>query len=137
MNKHKLLIEYDFEFALLGISCHVKDYKLCWLLNKSIQVEFSQSDPIELAAGKKKVNYNVFMHDDEEMCTQFFIIANKSDGHYLVPEQKNIDYWLKVEGNYDENDVMELQKKIKPIPGVLTVFQLEVSKLKSKQNFIF
>jgi hypothetical protein len=33
--KHTLSFELEFDFEVIGISCHQKDFKLCWSINET------------------------------------------------------------------------------------------------------
>ena len=57
MAKTKLTldIEYDYEFILIGISCHSRDYKLCWAINKQQGFNFIKEAEIELTTKKTKL----------------------------------------------------------------------------------
>ena len=139
MSKHKLEIEYDYDFHLLGISSHDKDYKFCWALNEKLGTDFRKGDDILIREKKSKDpdHFSVYEYQDEEMFTDFFIIVNRSGTALLIPEQKQADYLLMIKGNMTEEEKKEMMKKIKEITNVLTVFDIDPDKLKSKQNLIF
>ena len=40
--KYTLLEEYDYDFTLIGISCHAKDYRICWSINQRFGYDFDQ-----------------------------------------------------------------------------------------------
>jgi hypothetical protein len=39
MKKSKLLIDYEFDFELLGLSASAKGYKLAWELNQVLGIQ--------------------------------------------------------------------------------------------------
>ena len=46
--KHLLEEKYEFDFNLLGICCHEKDYRLCWAVNSTLRLNLSKTkDDIE------------------------------------------------------------------------------------------
>ena len=139
MNKFKLDIEYDYDFTLFGISCHEKDYRICWALNNKLRLEFKKVQDIELKEKKKKENtkYPLFEFIDEEVHREYFIISNRSDSALLIPEQKHADYFLMVRGNFNDAEKEILLKNIKSIQIILTAFEIQPNELKSKQNLIF
>ena len=139
MNKFKLDIEYDYDFALFGISCHEKDYRICWALNNKMRLQLKKTQDIELKEKKKKENthYPLFEFIDEEAHREYFIISNRSDSAPLIPEQKQADYFLMIRGNLNTNEKEIILKSIKSIQIVLTAFEIEPNELKSKQNLIF
>jgi hypothetical protein len=56
--------------------------------------------------------------------------------YHLVPEYRDVDYFLKIE--HDELDVEEkILKSVLTIPKVITAYLVDSSKLKSKNNLIF
>ena len=43
MKKKHLQFEIELDFSLVGISCHLKDYRFVWLLNKALKSNFIQT----------------------------------------------------------------------------------------------
>ncbi|MCB0381697.1 MAG: IPExxxVDY family protein, partial [Flavobacteriales bacterium] len=58
MSKIILSLEEDYDFALLGISCHTKDYRLCWELNKVLNFDLVRSTDLEI--NKTTINKSSF-----------------------------------------------------------------------------
>ena len=56
MSKLSLNFEEDYSFLLIGISCHAKDYRLCWELNKLLNFDFARADDLEINSKKKEIN---------------------------------------------------------------------------------
>ena len=139
MAKHKLDIEYEYDFHLIGISSHDKDYRFCWALNNTLHMEFERGKDIQIREKKNKEadNFSVYEYQDEEMYTDYFILVNRSGNAMLLPEQKQADFLLMVKGNMSEEEKSKLIKHIKEIPNVLTAFDIDPEKLKAKGNLIF
>src|SRR4051812_28717467 len=99
--KFKLDIEYDYEFILIGISCHEKDYRLCWAINNKLSYNFKSSQDLEIKEKRKKNPswHSLYIYEEEEKFREFFIIANKSNDRFLIPEQKQADFFLIIKGN--------------------------------------
>jgi hypothetical protein len=53
---------------------------------------------------------------------------------YLIPERKEVDYFLKMEG---EEYGLKVLAVLLSVPKVITAYRLETSKLKSKYNLIY
>ena len=64
------------------------------------------------------------------------LISNKSNGRFLVPENKAADYFL-ILYDFNEYEAREMLVKIRKINVVLTAFEVDVSILKSKENLLF
>lgn len=137
--KHLLEDEYEFDFILLGVSCHEKDYRLCWAMNQALEISLSKEErDIEVII--KKSNrcslHSMFTYFDEDNEIEYRLIANRSTMGVLVPEKSQADYLLMISDNYFSS-TNELKKKVNEIPFVLTSFIIEVESLKSKENLIF
>lgn len=142
MAKTKLTldIEYDYEFILIGISCHARDYRLCWALNKEIGFDFVKDDDIELRTKKNQTitSFSKFSYYDEDQRLKYILISNKGTNDYLVPEQKKqADYLLMIEGSMADAEQNEFITRLKQIELIQLAFKIEVDSLKSKQNLLF
>lgn len=137
--KYTLEEEYDYDFRLIGISCHEKDYRICWGINNQLCLSLAKEEA-ELEVQIKKTNtyskhalYSYFQEDTEN---EFILLTNRSKSGFLLPEQAHADYLLMIKESYDVN-LVEVIFKIKSIPFVLTAFEVGVEELKSKENLIF
>lgn len=137
----KYLLEDDFEydFKLVGISCHERDYRVCWGVNHSLALPLSKEEK-EIEVFHKKNNrhsrhtlFSTYSFDSEE---EVHLIANRSKSGYLIPEQTHADYLLLIKGDGILN-IEEVVPRLKKIGFILTAFNIEVSQLKSKENLIF
>ena len=45
MTKKLLRVNLETTFSLLGISCHLKDFRFAWTINKYLQLDFKKSKP--------------------------------------------------------------------------------------------
>jgi hypothetical protein len=143
--KKKLLIENDYDFFLFGISCAEKPYRLCWALNGQFKATFSKDKDIEISVGVGKqekkhsaiLKFPMFVFRNEEMFTEYRIITNKIASKFLIPEFKQADYLLMVQGGMPYSEKSAILKKIKEVPFIQTAFEIDPKKIKSKENFVF
>lgn len=163
MGKHTLEIEYDYDFVLIGISSHEKDYRFCWALNNKLKLELVKQDSLEIK-GKKQTTpsyFSFFTFDDEDQYMEYSVIANlseskslafkegtlfgteaspgsdQSENEFLIPEHKQMNYFFVIRGEMENEEVEELMKQIREIDNVLTTIRIDANSLRSKQNLIF
>jgi hypothetical protein len=162
--KHTLEVSYDYDFLLIGISSHEKDYRICWALNKKLGLDLKKTDSLEIK-GKKHTTpsyFSFFVFDKEEDFLEYSVIANfsenksmdmkthslfgvdddnehHSENELLIPEQKQMNYFFVIRGDGEitEEFADDLVKQIKEIDVVLTAVKIDATQLKSKQNLIF
>ncbi len=137
MSKISLTFEEDYSFLLIGISCHAKDYRLCWELNKLLNFDLTRANDHEISNKKKEKNsYSFYEYFDEEHYLEYYLIANRGNDAYLIPEQKTVDFFLMIKGNLSEQKLQTLLYTINSLSLVSTSFTIDPNQLKSKQNLI-
>lgn len=162
MAKHVLKLADDYDFVLIGISSHEKEYRICWALNNKFNFEFKKVDSLEIKGKKQETPsfFSLFKYEDQDEFVEYFVIANlsesksveakkytlfkenakesaSSENEFLIPEHKNMNYFFVIKGEIAADAIKETIKKIKEIDLVLTAVHIDVAQLKSKQNLIF
>lgn len=137
MTKFTFNIEEDYDFSLIGISCHAKDFRLCFELNKLLEIDLTRANDLEIISKNITGNYALFEYLDEDNFLDYYLISNRGEKGFLIPEHKTIDFLLQLKGATNEDIEEELISKICSLSIVLTAYQIDVDSLKSKQNLIF
>ncbi|MBN8702368.1 MAG: IPExxxVDY family protein [Bacteroidetes bacterium] len=138
MNKFKLEIDYDYDFFLAGIVCHEPDYRISWAINKKFNLQLVKDKDIEIHTKSNSVfHFSLFSFVDELNYKEFFLVRNKCGRKNLIPEQKQMDFFLLVKGSMSKENEKELIKDLIEIPFVLMAMAVPVNALPSKQNLIF
>lgn len=138
MKKVFLDIGYDYDFALLGIVSQEKPHRLAWLLNQYLGMQFYHHGELVFFEQELPKNYFTRYHfADEINHLQLYIIENKDNGTYLIPELRTVDYFLLFKGALDFVDPQEYINALKPVDSIQLVTEIDHQKLKSKQNLIF
>ncbi len=137
MSKMILLADFEYDFQLIGISSHAKDYRLSWELNKKFDINLVKEEEVVFSSKKSGIKeFSMYFYQDDLEERDVRLIGNKSGGSYLVPEKKAADFFLML---YDYNylEINEMMREIRKINVVLTAFELDVNTLKSKENLLF
>ena len=137
--KYYLEDAYEYDFLLIGISCHEKDYRLSWALNRNLSLQLiKEKEDIEVFINKTNESslHSFYSYKNEETQNEFILINNRSSTGFLIPEKNMADYLLIIKENFNYPLDFYL-KKIKSINFVLTAFNIAVEELKSKENLIF
>jgi len=136
---HKLVSESNETFLLIGIVSHENDYRLSWAFNQYLKLKFIKAESLTISQPKLEENqiFSVFKFDDQENVIQYFLIANKSENGFLVPELKNVDFILKIEGDIKDQTAKNLVIQIKKMEFVNTAFKIEDISAKGLKNLIF
>jgi len=131
--------EFDFDFKLLGISSHVQDYRICWVVNKMLGLDLIKLDEeiiIRVVKGEDPITFSTYYYLDEDSEVEFELISNRHEQGYLVPEMKTADYFLKI-SDYFHDDLEEIISDLRKSNLVNTAFEVDINTLRSKQNLLF
>lgn len=135
---HKLKVEFDDDFQLIGIASHENDYRLTWALNKHLNLNLIKTKNLEINHPKHKINiaYSMYFYEDDMEYLTYALISNKSEKGFLLPEYKNIDFILKVGGNPNMQIVNKLSEGLRKVDIIITAFVLEDISGKNRKVFI-
>jgi len=125
-------------YTLIGISCHLMDYRLIHLLNKEPGFNFSKEDDLKINGSAKKqvASFSLYSYRDEDQRNSYYLIANFSQDIVLIPEFKHTDFVLLIEGDFKKQKKETLLKAIRSIPKVLTAFEIKVTDIKNPESFL-
>jgi len=116
-------------YSLAGISCHLKDYRLSFLLNQLLHASFSKMEDL-------KGSYSLYFYPHEECRNSYYLIGNRNEEKLLFQELKQTDFVLLVEGPFKKNQFNRMINSIKTIPNVLTAFEIKPEILKNFPGFL-
>ncbi len=137
MTRFTLDVEYDFDFGLLAISCHVKNYKFCWEVNQHLQFNLLRQKDYTLKEKNVEVSFPIYEYEDEENGLTYQLIENYGGDSYLLKDYKKTDFLLLIKGNYNQNTINAIKNKLSELKNVLMVIELNPNEIKSKENLIF
>jgi len=138
MAKLTLDFEPEFDFLLVGISCHLKDYRFVWMLNQHLNYQLKRDEDLSMIVDKLKTKslFSIFSYEDEENHIAYSLISNRGDAGILIPELKTVDYLLQIRGPLEDEELEALVEAIKKVPNVLTAFSIDPTSLKSGASLL-
>lgn len=140
MAKNILNFDVDdhLDFDVIGIICAFKDYRLCFEINQLLDINLQRVNDLELTLEKKGSTglFSLYQYSsiDNE---QFFLISNKGNNTWFVPEQKHIDYFMMIRNRAFFTELNTLMKKLKNIPLINSIIIIDAVKLKSADHFLY
>jgi hypothetical protein len=136
---HKLEVDPDFSFILIGVSSHESDYKLIWSLNSKLDLKLSRESNLVIVDPKLEHNpeFSCYHGESKEGDFHIHLLSNKSEHGFLIPELGNIDYFLKLTGEVSDLHKKKFLDGLKETGLVLATFLIQPDTLKSKSRLIF
>jgi hypothetical protein len=143
---------YDEEFLLLALHSDLEDFSLVYILNKNLNTRLHHTK--EDLILEKHITFPVFEWKDELNDRHWTLIMNNSNvkqememqdlfsseptftSHYLVPECKEVDFFLKLESE-DMGFLKSVLHELLQLPQIITAYAVDVHALKSKHNLIY
>lgn len=135
-----LVEDFFSDVQVLGLVAPIRDYKFCWLLNRTLGYDFRLNADIEIQLAKRGRNYFFSVFEFGETGTPFihYIYNNQFEGEYLLPEFRHLDFLWLTKGDQPAKDyVQDLKQSVKVIPGVQLVTEIEKELIKNKIHLVF
>lgn len=138
IQKYTLFLETDYDYEMIGICSHHSDYRLVWGINELLRIHLAKaSDLFEVNQKKNgKSGHAYYFQHDEDNLLDIYLIKNKAEGKFLIPEKQQIDYFLFLKNNATF-DVSEWLVKLKNHPSVLAAFEFDPTEFESTENLSF
>ena len=118
-------IDYDNEYQIIGISSHLKAYKLIYFMNNVLNYKFKRTDDLIGNYENESISYSSYIFRDDDSRIEYCLISNHHPEKKLIPVLKQIDYFLAIKFLQENKTITELVKKIKNIPRILTAFKID------------
>lgn len=136
--KHVLDFDEELNFELIGLCSHHNDYRLVWSINQRLGFHLEKSVNYENFDKKGVVTseHSMYVYEDDNDRLTYYLIKNKVNGKFLIPELPAIDFFLFLYENVAV-DREELVTKLKAIPSILAAYTFEAEEIGSAQNIIF
>jgi len=110
-------------FTFLGISCHLKDFRLSFSLNQKLETAFVKMDDFQ--------GCSFYFCKDEDYLFSYYLLGNRGPEKILFPDLKQTDFILLIEGPVRKAQKDQLLNQIKSITHVLTAFEVKPDTLKN------
>ncbi len=150
----------DDDYELIAIHCSLPSYRLAFLLNKNLNLNlFRTKEDINFEYKELTSGFPLYQFYDHFHYNTYSLIGNKfktnkasqntvADGlfsvpedtfitTYLIPELKNVDYFLKIESETSNFSSKSLLNTMHSVSQIITAYTLDHAILKSKNNLIF
>jgi hypothetical protein len=140
MSKKVLTLEYEeeFDFLLLGIFSHQRDFQVCHEINLQLSADLERQDEFTLQLEKKGSTglFTVFQYKTENE-EEYFLISNKGVNGHFISSQKHIDFFLLIRNQNRYTIIEEIIKNLRRSKIISSVIQMEPNTIKTADNFLF
>jgi len=125
-------------YTILGISCHLMDYRFMHLINKAMDVTFSREDDMtsSLPSTGLPATFSFYSFKDEDQRNIYYLISNLNEDFILIPELKHIDYIMLIEGDFKKKKKDALLSVIRSVQKVQMAFEIKVADFKNAESFL-
>lgn len=136
VKKHKLALAIEEDFCLLGVVADEPDYKLCWLINQKLDMNFEKQE--DLLLYHRKLNeeqvFSCFSFQDPDSLITYRIIRNRSENGYFLDELKHIDYLIHIQGEIQTGKISEFMRAVGSLEPVRMCVPSDLSRIKNKER---
>lgn len=137
--KHTLTFDQDFDFDMIGVCSHHSDYRLVWGINDVVGLRLTKCEENYIVTNKKGEElsaHSMYEFIDEDNRLEYYLIKNKNNGKYLIPEKPSIDYFLFLNNNFAV-ELEDITASLKKVNSILGVYPFDPEEIESAGNLVF
>ncbi|NNC69891.1 MAG: IPExxxVDY family protein [Flavobacteriaceae bacterium] len=143
----------DHDYNLVGLHTSLEDYRLAFFLNSNLNIQLKRNaDDLDFYDGHAQ--FALYTYDCSKDFITWSLIANKYNyvskdltstnlfseqyqTSVLIPEKKQVDYFLKIEADMHMPKLETILSTINNIKNILTSYSINPQTLKSRDFLIF
>jgi hypothetical protein len=119
LNRKVLKFEIDLDFVLIAVTTSLKDYRICYYINKCLNFNFTRIDDLALDS---HVN-------GAPMLFSLY--------HYVWESTETDFYFIMIKNYIDDDDLENMISALNKIPEIVAAVKIDPKKIKSRENLLF
>jgi hypothetical protein len=131
INKLSVDNELFREYFLIGIVCHLKDYRLIYYVNKALGCDLKKQNNLKVFFPKSNNESEFSFYNFTGDNFEYYVVANRNVKGVLVAEQKKTDFIFIIKGDYDKEKIKSVLDSISKIPGVMMSYIMKADSIKN------
>jgi len=138
VKRHKLDMAIEEDFCLLGVVTDEPDYKLCWMINRALDMNFEKQEELQLYHRKldEEQVFSLFSYHDNDAMISYRIIRNRAENGYYLDELKNIDYMIHIQGEINTNRISGFMLSVGTLEPVRMCVPSDLSRINNKERLL-
>ncbi|WKK79698.2 IPExxxVDY family protein [Marivirga arenosa] len=140
MDKKMWKDTFTVDFKLLAISSPIPDFQMAWNINQYTNFTLKRVKDHFIELKKDQfLNTSCFQFKTDHVSIK--LLKNKLNDSeakqvFLIPEMKNIDYFLLIQDDTEELQILNVKSTLSKIKNVILVQVLDADRLKSVVNLM-
>lgn len=139
IRKFKLDPEHPHSHTWIGISCHLRDYRMAYYLNQATAAEFRKLNnvPIFHPRCEHDTLYSFYFCNAEQQGRSYYLIANHNAFHRLSTSHSMFDYFLIIYPSTINGVTIDYLDNIKKLPEILMVSEINPDDIKNRDLILY
>lgn len=132
MLKNTISYLYQYNYRLIGIATHLKDYRVAFFLNKVLSITLSKREDLTFSIKNKGKHYSFEKQTfiDEANEVEYILLQNKCAGNLFLKSLKNFDFIFIVKTEKEIDFTEDLLQKMEAIENFAITHLIEkISKI--------
>jgi hypothetical protein len=122
-------IDYFEDYAMLSLVSQLKDYRLAYFINETLDLDLVKYDDFSSESGSDAFPW--FFYNEGENGASFYLIGNRNREGQQMILQKGIDYFLLTRELFDEERLQQMIISLRQTEGIQGVFLVNMNTIKN------
>lgn len=130
-------IDYFEDYRLLALVSNLKDYSLCFHINRELKLDLAKHEDLFFDfASEPQQCFSWYYYYELKNHSTYYLIGNKSEGSYLMPSQKTVDYFLLIKDVLNEEAAKATVSSLRKIPYISAVFDVDMQRVSGLESLM-
>ncbi len=126
IKKIKFDIKDETDLLVIGITTALKDYKLAFHINKSLNINLKKTKDFCFSTNSKENNYySLYQYNNTNDPLYINLLENRNPNGVILPNLKQVDFFMMVRNNIPDETLQNLVRSVKGIKNVIVVFMIK------------
>lgn len=158
MRKLVLDTSIDTSFKLIGVNASTEPFKLAFLINRNLNMQFKRAKyDVEMFVKNHVIYFALYTYNDPKTSCKLYFVQNNSKyidqspkfattlfddqeqtvGKNLINSHKHSDYFMKIEDEFDRFRIKKMVLELNDIPQIISAYEIFFEDIKTPENLIF
>jgi hypothetical protein len=128
--KLTIRVDEEHEADALAISTSLRDYRLCFELNKQLNINLTKDGAFKVYSPQGLKEAVCYRFQNEEKGGTLYVAANKQDGWSVLPDMKAADFIALANGLNRLLILRDFKAACQQITNIQSTFAIPAEKLK-------
>ena len=117
------------DYTIIGIACHLKDYRIALIINCNLHYCLKKVDDLIITEKESIRKYSLFIYQNPDDRRSYFLLSNHHPENKLIRSEKGVDYFLIVNDVLSSTQKSRIISHMQSAPNILAAYEIKPARM--------